>query len=56
MTARQIEAGRRAMTRRVKRAVKYGLGFFSRQTDHKKKPLEVRQGKGKGGRENTGLL
>ena len=28
MTARQIEAGRRAMTSESSVAVKYGLGFF----------------------------
>ena len=47
LTARQIEAGRRAMTRRVKR----GRQIWIRVSPDKpitKKPLEVRQGKGKG--------
>jgi len=47
ITARQIEAARRAMTRHVKRQGKIWIRVF-----HDKpitgKPLEVRQGKGKG--------
>ncbi|MGD8417146.1 MAG: 50S ribosomal protein L16 [Pseudomonadales bacterium] len=48
MTARQIEAGRRAMTRRVKRGGKIWIRVFP-DKPITKKPLEVRQGKGKGG-------
>ena len=47
MTARQIEAARRAMTRHMKRAGK----VYIRVVPDKpitKKPLEVRMGKGKG--------
>lgn len=47
MTARQIEAGRRAMTRRVKRGGKIWIRVFP-DKPVTKKPLEVRQGKGKG--------
>jgi large subunit ribosomal protein L16 len=47
MTARQIEAGRRAMTRRVKRGGKIWIRVFPYKPITKK-PLEVRQGKGKG--------
>ncbi len=47
MTARQIEAGRRAMTRRVKRGGKIWIRVFP-DKPITKKPLEVRQGKGKG--------
>ena len=47
MTARQIEAGRRAMTRRVKRGGKVWIRVFP-DKPITKKPLEVRQGKGKG--------
>ncbi len=47
MTARQIEAGRRAMTRRVKRGGKIWIRVFP-DKPISKKPLEVRQGKGKG--------
>ena len=47
MTARQIEAGRRAMTRRVKRGGKIWSRVFP-DKPITKKPLEVRQGKGKG--------
>ena len=45
--ARQIEAGRRAMTRRVKRGGKIWIRVFP-DKPITKKPLEVRQGKGKG--------
>ena len=41
-----IEAGRRAMTRRVKRGGKIWIRVFDKLIT--KKPLEVRQGKGKG--------
>ena len=47
MTARQIEAGRRAMTRRVKRGGKIWIRVFP-DKPITNKPLEVRQGKGKG--------
>ena len=48
MTARQIEAGRRAMTRHVRRGGKVWIRVFP-DKPITKKPLEVRQGKGKGG-------
>ena len=48
MTARQIEAGRRAMTRHIKRGGKIWIRVFP-DKPITKKPLEVRQGKGKGG-------
>ena len=47
ITARQIEAARKAMTRHIRRGGKIWIRIFP----HKpitKKPLEVRQGKGKG--------
>ncbi len=47
ITARQIEAARRAMTRHVKRAGKVWIRIFP-DVPVTKKPLEVRQGKGKG--------
>jgi len=47
MTARQIEAARRAMTRRIKRGGKIWIRVFP-DKPITKKPLEVRQGKGKG--------
>ena len=47
LTARQIEAGRRAMTRRVKRGGKIWIRVFP-DKPITKKPLEVRQGQGKG--------
>jgi large subunit ribosomal protein L16 len=47
MTARQIEAARRAMTRHVKRGGKVWIRVFP-DKPITKKPLEVRQGKGKG--------
>jgi len=47
LTARQIEAGRRAMTRRIKRGGKVWIRVFP-DKPITKKPLEVRQGKGKG--------
>ena len=50
LTARQIEAARRAMTRRVKRGGKIWIRVFPVFPDKPitQKPLEVRQGKGKG--------
>jgi len=47
ITARQIEAARRAMTRYVKRGGKIWIRVFP-DKPVTKKPLEVRQGKGKG--------
>ena len=47
ITARQIEAARRAMTRHVKRGGKIWIRVFP-DKPITKKPLEVRQGKGKG--------
>ena len=47
MTARQIEAARRAITRHVRRGGKIWIRVFP-DKPITKKPLEVRQGKGKG--------
>ena len=47
VTARQIEAARRAMTRHVKRQGKIWIRVFP-DKPITEKPLEVRQGKGKG--------
>ena len=47
LTSRQIEAARRAMTRKVKRGAKIWIRVFP-DKPITKKPLEVRQGKGKG--------
>jgi large subunit ribosomal protein L16 len=47
ITARQIEAARRAMTRHVKRGGKIWIRIFP-DKPITQKPLEVRQGKGKG--------
>lgn len=47
ITARQIEAARRAMTRYVKRGGKIWIRVFP-DVPVSKKPLEVRMGKGKG--------
>jgi large subunit ribosomal protein L16 len=47
LTARQIEAARRAMTRRVRRGGQIWIRVFP-DKPITKKPLEVRQGKGKG--------
>jgi large subunit ribosomal protein L16 len=47
LTARQLEAGRRALTRHVKRGGKIWIRVFP-DKPITKKPLEVRQGKGKG--------
>lgn len=47
LTSRQIEAARRAITRRVKRGGKLWIRVFP-DTPITQKPLEVRMGKGKG--------
>ena len=47
ITARQIEAARRAINRHVKRGAKVWIRIFP-DKPITKKPLEVRQGKGKG--------
>ena len=47
ITARQIEAARRAMTRHIKRGGKIWIRIFP-DVPITKKPIEVRQGKGKG--------
>jgi len=47
LTARQIEAARRAMTRHIKRGGQIWIRVFP-DKPITKKPLEVRQGKGKG--------
>ncbi|MAY40661.1 MULTISPECIES: 50S ribosomal protein L16 [Gammaproteobacteria] len=47
ITARQIEAARRAMTRHIKRGGKIWIRVFP-DKPITEKPLEVRQGKGKG--------
>jgi large subunit ribosomal protein L16 len=47
ITARQIEAARRAMTRYIKRGGKIWIRIFP-DKPITQKPLEVRQGKGKG--------
>lgn len=50
ITARQIEAARRAMTRHMKRAGRVWIRVFP-DVPVSKKPTEVRMGKGKGGNE-----
>ena len=47
LTARQIEAARRAMTRHMKRAGRVWIRMFP-DVPVSKKPLEVRMGSGKG--------
>ncbi|MCP5419211.1 MAG: 50S ribosomal protein L16 [Gammaproteobacteria bacterium] len=47
ITARQIEAARRAINRHIKRGGKLWIRIFP-DVPITKKPLEVRQGKGKG--------
>ena len=47
LTSRQIEAARRAMTRKVKRGGKIWIRVFP-DKPITEKPLEVRMGKGKG--------
>jgi large subunit ribosomal protein L16 len=47
ITSRQIEAARRAITRHIKRQGKVFIRIFP-DVPVSKKPLEVRQGKGKG--------
>ena len=53
ITARQSEAARRALTRKVKRGAKVWIRIFP-DKPITKKPLEVRQGKGKGSVEYWG--
>ena len=48
LTARQIEAARRALTRHIKRGGKVWIRVFP-DKPITEKPLEVRMGKGKGG-------
>ena len=48
ITARQIEAARRTISRRIKRGGKIWIRIFP-DKPVTKKPLEVRMGKGKGG-------
>ena len=48
ITARQIEAARRAMTRHIKRGGKVWIRIFP-DKPYTKKPLEQRMGKGKAG-------
>src|ERR1700745_2063898 len=50
VSARQIEAARRAMTRHMKRAGRVWIRVFP-DVPVSKKPIEVRMGKGKGARE-----
>src|SRR5690606_198676 len=50
VTARQIEAARRALTRFMKRAGRVWIRVFP-DVPVSKKPIEVRMGKGKGSRE-----
>ena len=47
VTARQIEAARRAMTRHIKRGGRVWIRIFP-DVPVTKKPIEVRMGKGKG--------
>lgn len=47
ITARQIESARRAMTRKIRRGGKIWIRIFP-DKPITQKPLEVRQGKGKG--------
>ncbi len=47
LTSRQIEAGRRALTRHIRRGGKIWIRIFP-DVPVTKKPLESRQGKGKG--------
>src|SRR6266849_4103568 len=47
LTARQIEAARRAMTRHMKRAGRVWIRIYP-DVPVSKKPIEVRMGKGKG--------
>jgi ribosomal protein L16 len=53
ITARQIEAARRAITRHIKRQGRLWIRVFP-DVPVSKKPAEVRQGKGKGSPSNTG--
>ena len=54
LTARQIEAARRAMTRHMKRAGRVWIRIFP-DVPVSKKPLEVRMGSGKGTPELWGV-
>lgn len=51
ITARQIEAARIAMTRKIKRGGKVWIRVFP-ETPYTKKPAETRMGKGKGAPEH----
>src|SRR5438067_10945618 len=51
VTARQIEAARRAMTRHMKRSGRVWIRIFP-DVPVSKKPIEVRMGKGKGAPEH----
>lgn len=55
LTARQIESARRTITRYIKRGGKVWIRVFP-DKPYTKKPLEVRQGKGKGPVEYWGAL
>jgi large subunit ribosomal protein L16 len=55
LTSRQIEAGRMAIQRHVKRAGKLWIRIFP-DKPITKKPLEVRMGSGKGGVEYWGAV
>src|SRR3981081_4485871 len=55
VTARQIEAGRIAMTRHIKRGAKIWIRIFP-EKPITKKPLETRMGKGKGAPEERGCV
>ena len=52
MTSRQIEAGRRTITRHIKRGGRVWIRVFP-DKPISKKPLEVRMGKGKGNPESV---
>jgi large subunit ribosomal protein L16 len=53
VTAREIEAARRAITRQMKRAGRVWIRIFP-DVPVTKKPTEVRMGKGKGGVRSSG--
>lgn len=54
ITARQIEAARRVVSRHVKRGGRMWIRVFA-DKPFTKKPLEVRQGKGKGAVDHWGM-
>src|SRR6202789_4194421 len=54
LTARQIEAARRALTRHMKRAGRVWIRIFA-DVPVSKKPIEVRMGKGNGAPEFWGV-